>query len=225
MVSGSLSSRSYPRVVEDHRVPPLMARPPCPAPPYTSRRPPIYTPTPDERLRTEIYISLPVPARLAPLRSESSDAIGRSESPFTAQGRAWDTFFGRSGRSNSSREKGPSRRVMGEEASSEPETMAKHLFWYGFAFPLFWLLGIFVLFSPLESLEDPVSISIDVASTSSITSTTPRRIHTEDLDLMRATERRWALRCCLAWFGFLLIIALVIVILWMAHVGPFASHP
>ena len=244
MVSGSLSPRSYPRV-EDHRVSPLMARPSCPAPPYTSRCPPVYTPTPDERVRTEIYISLPVPARLAPQRSESGYPIGRNESLFAAQGRAWDTFFGRSGRSNSSREKGPSRTVVAEEVNPEPDTMAKHLFWYGFgthilnslstvslvnliyglAFPLFWLLGIFVLVSPLESLEDPTSISIDAASTSSITSTAPRRIHTEDLSLMRTAERRWALRCCFAWFTFLLFIAVVVVILWMAHVGPFTSRP
>ncbi|KZV99036.1 hypothetical protein EXIGLDRAFT_763034 [Exidia glandulosa HHB12029] len=88
----------------------------------------------------------------------------------------------------------------GAYSTSEPPTMARELFKYGFFLPLFWIIGITILFSdlkpPLSGWEDK-------------TEDERQRL----LASLRQTEVKWARRCLYALFTFLALIGLVAIVL------------
>jgi hypothetical protein len=90
----------------------------------------------------------------------------------------------------------------GEE--QEVKTMARSLFFYGFLFPPFWLLGSLILITPLT--PDP-----------SWHSTKPEEQIQVILSAMRVAERRWAWRCVTALSCLILIILVVVSSLLLAH--------
>ncbi|KAF9008147.1 hypothetical protein BDZ89DRAFT_1079150 [Hymenopellis radicata] len=70
----------------------------------------------------------------------------------------------------------------------EPVTLAMYLFKFGFLFPPFWILGIFILFSPLRApdatgawLPDKTDAEKQVV-----------------IDRIRTAEIKWARRCLVA---------------------------
>ncbi|CAL1709023.1 unnamed protein product [Somion occarium] len=84
-------------------------------------------------------------------------------------------------------------------AVAEPPTLAMYLFKFGFLFPLFWLAGIVILFSPLSAPENWEP-----------TKTETERV--ELIELLRRTERKWAKRCLIA-FSILSIIVIAITLI------------
>ncbi|KIJ37281.1 hypothetical protein M422DRAFT_33825 [Sphaerobolus stellatus SS14] len=83
---------------------------------------------------------------------------------------------------------------MPEEFGSEEEplTLARMLFQYGFVFFPFWLVGIYILFSPLKMTEDWESGK-----------TEDEKVY--QYMVIRRTELKWARRCLLATYGLLAI--------------------
>ncbi|KAH7924326.1 hypothetical protein BV22DRAFT_1035218 [Leucogyrophana mollusca] len=89
------------------------------------------------------------------------------------------------------------------ECAPEPVTLARYLFIYGFFFPVFWVVGIAILFSPLRATPDW------------------EMGKTEDekkqlLSEMRAAEVKWAQRCLLATLTLLFAIAILVLIVIFA---------
>ncbi|KAF8528118.1 hypothetical protein BU17DRAFT_38415 [Hysterangium stoloniferum] len=96
----------------------------------------------------------------------------------------------------------------GMYAVQEPPTLARMLFLYGFIFFPFWIVGVFVLFSPLRPTEDwEAGKSEDEKS--------------KLLVILRDTEKKWARRCLYAMSSLLVILALIIVIV---KFGVLHSH-
>ncbi|KAK7446357.1 hypothetical protein VKT23_014563 [Stygiomarasmius scandens] len=72
----------------------------------------------------------------------------------------------------------------------EPLTLAMYLFKFGFVFPPFWILGAFILLSPLRAP--------DADSSSPSDSWLPEKTEAERqaiIDHMRKAELKWAWRC------------------------------
>ncbi|KAG8709130.1 hypothetical protein FRC09_000849 [Ceratobasidium sp. 395] len=101
------------------------------------------------------------------------------------------------------------------ETVEDPVTLASYLFRYGFVFPLFWLVGAFIIVSDLQ--HDTSSLSNTEAQPSS--TTTPKspyelQLKGEEMALLRLAELKWAWRCAYAfaiWFVlFITVIAVVI---------------
>jgi len=90
----------------------------------------------------------------------------------------------------------------GEE--QEVQTMARSLFYYGFLFPPFWILGSLILITPLT--PDP-----------SWHSTKPEEQIQAILSAMRVAERRWAWRCVMAISSLILIILVIVSSVLLAH--------
>ncbi|KAJ4478562.1 hypothetical protein C8R41DRAFT_799429 [Lentinula lateritia] len=83
--------------------------------------------------------------------------------------------------------------------SNEPITLAMYLFKFGFLFPPFWIIGAFILLSPLRQPEStPSSVWLPEKTESE---------REEIIQKMRQAEVRWAKRCLVA-----LCILLVLVI-------------
>ncbi|KIJ23350.1 hypothetical protein M422DRAFT_133104, partial [Sphaerobolus stellatus SS14] len=77
-------------------------------------------------------------------------------------------------------------------SEEEPLTLARMLFQYGFAFFPFWLVGIYILFSPLKMTEDWESGK-----------TEHEKMY--QYIIIRRTELKWARRCLLATYGLLVV--------------------
>jgi len=86
----------------------------------------------------------------------------------------------------------------------EVQTMARSLFFYGFLFPPFWILGSLILITPLT--PDP-----------SWHSTKPEEQIQAILSAMRVAERRWAWRCVMAISSLILLISVVVGSVLLAH--------
>jgi len=86
----------------------------------------------------------------------------------------------------------------------EPETVARHMFKYGFFFPLFWAIGVYFLFAPMRVSEDWQSDKTDEEK---------EKILSE----MRQTETKWAKRCLWALLSFFACIIILIVAVVLSH--------
>ncbi|KAF8909135.1 hypothetical protein CPB85DRAFT_1222176 [Mucidula mucida] len=82
----------------------------------------------------------------------------------------------------------------------EPITLAMYLFKFGFLFPPFWILGMFILSSPLRAPP-----ATDVADEEWL----PDKTDAEKqivLDKIRRAELKWGRRCLIAFVAFTLIV-------------------
>ncbi|KAG5652180.1 hypothetical protein H0H81_005979 [Sphagnurus paluster] len=70
----------------------------------------------------------------------------------------------------------------------EPLTLARYLFMFGFLFPPFWIMGAWILWSPLRAPSDETDPEAWMPE-----KTEAERKHI--LEGMRRVEVRWALRC------------------------------
>ncbi|KAF8323052.1 hypothetical protein DL93DRAFT_2070477 [Clavulina sp. PMI_390] len=95
----------------------------------------------------------------------------------------------------------------------EPKTLARSLFFYGFVFPLFWLVGACILFADLRYHQTAEEMAED--------SRTPEE-RVADLKVLRAAEVRWAFYSFYAIT--LLVLAVVIALLvWASVTGRFTG--
>lgn len=229
-----------------HPHPSPMAHSSHPAPSSTSRPPPLQTinTSSSNNSRYAIRVKLPIPARTKARQPTSANP--QSPSLLAAQGRAVDQFFGQPSSRRDKRPRRESRSIFAN--NSEPETVAKYLFWYGFGthtptshhrpselitclvFPPFWVIGTFILFIPLRAPDPQSGAEAGVMSSTISSTNTSRRTRTSsilgsrELALMRITERRWGRRCVYAWVLFMLAVAGVIVALRIARLGVFSDR-
>ncbi|KAG9311092.1 hypothetical protein JVU11DRAFT_9000 [Chiua virens] len=150
------------------------------------------TPTLDSR--TSSTPTLPPPRTHHSARQLNDDALG-------------DFFGGRSHRTRTQQRAPPAYspdwdgEKLPEYASSpdfEMETVARHLFKYGFFFPVFWAIGVYFLFAPMRVPSDWQS---------------DKTVEEKEkiLDEMRHAEAKWAKRCLWALLSFSLCLVLIIV--------------
>ncbi|KAF8603977.1 hypothetical protein BDV93DRAFT_441473 [Ceratobasidium sp. AG-I] len=102
------------------------------------------------------------------------------------------------------------------EAVEEVVTLASYLFKYGFVFPLFWLVGAFIIVSDLQHGADASASALESQPSSPTTPKSPYELQlkTEEMALLRLAELKWAWRCAYAfaiWFV-LAITALAVVL-------------
>ncbi|KAH7909996.1 hypothetical protein BJ138DRAFT_1066079 [Hygrophoropsis aurantiaca] len=90
-----------------------------------------------------------------------------------------------------------------DECTTEPVTLARYLFVYGFFFPVFWLVGITIIFSPLR---------VSPGWESDKTEEEKQQLLSE----MRATELKWAKRCLLATVTLISAVAILALIIVFA---------
>ncbi|KAL0060500.1 hypothetical protein AAF712_012733 [Marasmius tenuissimus] len=79
--------------------------------------------------------------------------------------------------------------------SAEPITLAKYLFKFGFLFPLFWVMGAFILITPLRAPDE------DVTDPTSPHAWLPEKTEAEKaavISHLRKAEVKWAWRCLFA---------------------------
>ncbi|KAJ6570124.1 hypothetical protein DFH09DRAFT_422177 [Mycena vulgaris] len=95
--------------------------------------------------------------------------------------------------------------------ATEPVTLAMYLFKFGFLFPPFWIMGVFILLSPLRA---PAPADTPGAWLPEKTAAERALI----LKRMRTVELKWARRCLYALLGLVhIVIAVVIgVVTWHA---------
>lgn len=105
------------------------------------------------------------------------------------------------------------------ETVEDPVTLASYLFKYGFVFPLFWLIGAFIIISDLHN-ESSSSSSLESQLTSQPPSpTAPKspyelQLKQEEMALLRLAELKWAWRCAYAFaIWFVLFVTAVAVVL------------
>ncbi|KAG8728948.1 hypothetical protein FRC12_021371, partial [Ceratobasidium sp. 428] len=124
---------------------------------YAPRSPSIYLPRTHNNARPfrEFHVTLPAPVHLP---AGSITHARRSDISFATRDQLWNSFFGLSRRSHSNF-KNTEADKSSPKAGREPKTATEYLFWYGFAFPLFWLIGIVVLFTPLRPREDAIRMT------------------------------------------------------------------
>ncbi|KAG6848029.1 hypothetical protein H0H93_004068 [Arthromyces matolae] len=90
----------------------------------------------------------------------------------------------------------------------EPVTLAKYLFKFGFLFPPFWIIGAWILWSPLRA---PSSDSdAELAWMADKTEFERERVIAD----MRKAEVRWALRCLWALLILILLGAIAGIVIW-----------
>ncbi|KAG6907282.1 hypothetical protein DXG01_009587 [Tephrocybe rancida] len=90
----------------------------------------------------------------------------------------------------------------------EPLTLAKYLFKFGFLFPPFWIMGAWILWSPLRA---PSSDSdVEGAWMADKSESERQRV----IEEMRKTEVRWALRCLWALLVLILLGAIGGIAAW-----------
>jgi len=82
--------------------------------------------------------------------------------------------------------------------------MARYLFFYGFLFPPFWILGSLILVTPLT--PDP-----------SWHAEKDEKTIENVLSVMRVVERRWAWRCVMAISTLLVLILVIVGSVLLAH--------
>jgi hypothetical protein len=87
--------------------------------------------------------------------------------------------------------------VPGYGEQQEVQTMARYLFFYGFLFPPFWILGSLILVTPLT--PDP-----------SWHAEKDQKTIENLLSVMRVVERRWAWRCVMALSTLILLILIIV---------------
>ncbi|EPS97449.1 hypothetical protein FOMPIDRAFT_1025054 [Fomitopsis schrenkii] len=81
---------------------------------------------------------------------------------------------------------------------AEHPTLVKHLFTFGFVFPLLWVAGAFFLISPLRPPQERQSTKSEAE-------------REELVQSMRRAETKWAKRCLLALSVLLLVVVAVVV--------------
>jgi hypothetical protein len=92
---------------------------------------------------------------------------------------------------------------------SEPRTFAQDLFYFGFIFPLFWVVGALIMCISLKPVPEEIcgkSLEEQAAQ----------------LEIVRKVELKWARRSLYAFCSFLFLIGTLIGALAAAHVGVFA---
>lgn len=94
--------------------------------------------------------------------------------------------------------------VPGYGEEQEVQTMARYLFFYGFLFPPFWILGSLILVTPLT--PDP-----------SWHAEKEQETIENILSIMRVVERRWAWRCVMAFSSLLVLILVIVGSVLLAH--------
>ncbi|TFK75034.1 hypothetical protein BDN72DRAFT_886129 [Pluteus cervinus] len=90
---------------------------------------------------------------------------------------------------------------------SEPVTLARYLFKFGFLFPLFWILGAIILISPLSAPD----------SSDAVLSWLPEKTDAERQQIIkdvRKTELKWAKRCLLALIALIFLAAAIATTAW-----------
>jgi hypothetical protein len=95
---------------------------------------------------------------------------------------------------------------------AEPVTLAMFLFKFGFLFPLFWVIGAFLLLSPLRA--PPSRVEEDGTPAAWL----PEKTDAERqaiIDRMRSVEVKWAKRCLWALLSLLTIALIVGIACWM----------
>ncbi|KAI0632693.1 hypothetical protein C8Q77DRAFT_1058460 [Trametes polyzona] len=142
---------------------------------------------------------LPTPPPVAATQPSELLALGHQNdliSNFWGGGRAYGMQIRPEERKKDRESRQPSvhhfRVQLEEESSAEPKTLARRLFWFGFAFPLLWILGAFVLFAPTQYEPD-----LERASVGSAQDLQRHKV------AYRAAEERWARRCLIAGVSFL----------------------
>ncbi|KAB5592240.1 hypothetical protein CTheo_4337 [Ceratobasidium theobromae] len=217
---------------------------PCPpsttAPSFAT---PNHTPptSPGDHLPEEIQIKFPTPTRTTaskkshrhvPGTAVDRDPRPQSQSPQVVRNQALAEFFGETATpppehavTRSRRRRNDSTRGEMFANFSEPDTIAKYLFWYGFVFPPFWAIGTIVLFLPMRESENIGPEMAEVGGHAPMSSN-PRaaNLSSRYLTLVRVTERRWARRCAFAWVSTLLLITVLVIGLWIGRVGVFANR-
>ncbi|CAE6481380.1 unnamed protein product [Rhizoctonia solani] len=97
------------------------------------------------------------------------------------------------------------------EAVEDPITLASYLFKYGFVFPLFWLVGAFIIISDLHHESTSSSyLESQPPSPTALKDIYELQLKREEMALLRLAELKWAWRCAYAfaiWFA-LVIVAL-----------------
>ncbi|CAE6433911.1 unnamed protein product [Rhizoctonia solani] len=101
------------------------------------------------------------------------------------------------------------------ETVEDPVTLASYLFKYGFVFPLFWLVGAFIIISDLHH----ESCSESYLEAQPPSPTAPKNVYElqlkrEEMALLRLAELKWAWRCAYAfgiWFALVLVIIAVLI--------------
>ncbi|KAG6327048.1 hypothetical protein ID866_12041, partial [Astraeus odoratus] len=81
--------------------------------------------------------------------------------------------------------------------SSEPDTVARQLFKYGFLFPLFWAVGVYFMFAPMRVSPDWEQDKTEEEKEKIMSN-------------LRQTEIKWAKRCLWALLTFFVCMILVI---------------
>ncbi|KIK62443.1 hypothetical protein GYMLUDRAFT_145527, partial [Collybiopsis luxurians FD-317 M1] len=90
--------------------------------------------------------------------------------------------------------------------SNEPMTLAMYLFKFGFLFPPFWIIGAFILLSPLREPEStPSSVWLPEKSAEE---------RGEIIQKMRKAEVKWAKRCLVALCIFLALAVAAALTIW-----------
>ncbi|KEP49333.1 putative transmembrane protein [Rhizoctonia solani 123E] len=94
------------------------------------------------------------------------------------------------------------------ETVEDPITLASYLFKYGFVFPLFWLVGAFIIISDLHHESSSASyLESQPPSPTTPKDTYELQLKREEMALLRLAELKWAWRCAYAfaiWFALVL---------------------
>ncbi|KAJ1301452.1 hypothetical protein OPQ81_008710 [Rhizoctonia solani] len=94
------------------------------------------------------------------------------------------------------------------ESVEEPITLASYLFKYGFLFPLFWLVGAFIIISDLQHESSPSTLEAQPPSPTAPKNIYELQLKREEMALLRLAELKWAWRCAYAfavWFALILV--------------------
>lgn len=82
-------------------------------------------------------------------------------------------------------------------ADDEPITLTRHLFLYGFFFPIFWIVGIAIIFSPLRPAPEWETGRSEEGR---------QKLLAE----MRVSELKWAKRCLYAMVALLVLVVVLV---------------
>ncbi|KIM57013.1 hypothetical protein SCLCIDRAFT_94646, partial [Scleroderma citrinum Foug A] len=82
-------------------------------------------------------------------------------------------------------------------SESEPDTVARQMFKYGFLFPIFWAIGVYFLVTPMRVTPDWEQDKTEEE-------------REKILSNLRQTETKWAKRCLWALISFFVCIILII---------------
>ncbi|KAG1740164.1 uncharacterized protein EDB91DRAFT_1053427 [Suillus paluster] len=82
-------------------------------------------------------------------------------------------------------------------ADKEPITLARYLFVYGFFFPVFWIVGVAIIFSPLRPTPEWETAKSEEEK---------QKLLAE----MRVSELKWARRCLYAMVALLVLVIVLV---------------